>query len=88
VALGEEFHHNGLSIRCAQIGRVPRGLTGSWDRRRLSGETVALLDDHGAQVREHVLTDVVAFDRAPAVFAELSERRREVISVAFEVSTE
>ena len=25
VALGEEFHHNGLSLRCAQIGRVPRG---------------------------------------------------------------
>ncbi len=26
VRLGEEFHHNGLSLRCAQIGRVPRGL--------------------------------------------------------------
>ena len=25
VRLGEEFHHNGLSVRCAQIGRVPRG---------------------------------------------------------------
>ena len=23
--LGEAFHHNGLAIRCAQIGRVPRG---------------------------------------------------------------
>jgi threonine dehydrogenase-like Zn-dependent dehydrogenase len=88
VALGEEFHHNGLSIRCAQIGRVPRGLTGSWDRRRLSGETVALLEDHGAEIREHVLTDVVAFDQAPAVLAELSERRREAISIAFEVPTD
>ena len=27
VRLGEEFHHNGLAIRCAQIGRVPRGLS-------------------------------------------------------------
>jgi threonine dehydrogenase-like Zn-dependent dehydrogenase len=88
VALGEEFHHNGLSIRCAQIGRVPRGLAGSWDRRRLSGETVALLVDHGVQVREHVLTDVVALDRAPAVIADLSERRRQVITVAFEVPAE
>lgn len=25
VRLGEEFHHNGLAVRCAQIGRVPRG---------------------------------------------------------------
>jgi threonine dehydrogenase-like Zn-dependent dehydrogenase len=86
VTLGEEFHHNGLAIRCAQIGRVPRGLAGSWDRRRLSHETVALLQDHGAQVRAHVLSDVVPFDDAPAVFAELSERRRPVISVAFEVA--
>jgi threonine dehydrogenase-like Zn-dependent dehydrogenase len=86
VTFGEEFHHNALAIRCAQIGRVPRGLAGSWDRRRLSQETVALLQDHGSEVRAHVLTDVVGFDDAPAVFAELSERRRPVISVAFEVA--
>jgi NADPH:quinone reductase-like Zn-dependent oxidoreductase len=87
VALGEEFHHNGLSIRCAQIGRVPRDLTASWDRRRLSDETLALLADHGAEVRQHLLTDVVAFDHAPALFADLSERRRQVLSAAFQVST-
>ena len=88
VALGREFHHNGLSIRCAQIGRVPRGLAGSWDRRRLSHETVMLLQDHGAPIREHVLSDVVPFDDAPKVFAELSERRRTALSVAFEVPGE
>ena len=38
--LGEEFHHNGLAIRCAQIGRVPRGFAPLWDRRRLAAETV------------------------------------------------
>jgi threonine dehydrogenase-like Zn-dependent dehydrogenase len=85
VALGQEFHHNGLSVRCAQIGRVPRALAGSWDRRRLSHETLLLLAEHGHEVREHVLTDVVAFDRAPALFAELSERRRQVVSAAFEL---
>jgi threonine dehydrogenase-like Zn-dependent dehydrogenase len=86
VALGEEFHHNGLALRCAQIGRVPRGLEAAWDRRRLSQETLALLADHGREIREHVLTDVVDFDSAPVVFAELSSRRRQVISAAFEVS--
>jgi threonine dehydrogenase-like Zn-dependent dehydrogenase len=86
VALGEEFHHNGLAIRCAQIGRVPRGLASSWDRRRLSSETLLLLTDHGPDVREHLLTDVVAFDDAPVVFEELSSRRRSVISAAFEVA--
>ncbi len=43
VRLGEEFHHNGLSLRCAQIGRVPRGLAHAWDRERLSAETIDLL---------------------------------------------
>jgi threonine dehydrogenase-like Zn-dependent dehydrogenase len=85
VALGEEFHHNGLAVRCAQIGRVPRGLAASWDRRRLSHETLLLLADHGGDVRKHLLTDVVPFDDAPAVFADLSARRRQVISAAFEV---
>jgi threonine dehydrogenase-like Zn-dependent dehydrogenase len=85
VALGEEFHHNGLSLRCAQIGRVPRGLGHRWDRRRLSAETVALLTAHGAAVRAALLTDVVPFDEAPALFADLSARRRHVLSAAFAV---
>jgi threonine dehydrogenase-like Zn-dependent dehydrogenase len=86
VALGEEFHHNGLAVRCAQIGRVPRGLAHLWDRRRLSAETLALLQEHGAAVRAHLLTDVVPFDDAPALFADLSARRRSVLSAAFAVS--
>jgi threonine dehydrogenase-like Zn-dependent dehydrogenase len=86
VALGEEFHHGGLSVRCAQIGRVPRGLADRWDRRRLSHETLALLAAHGDDVRAHLLTDVVPFDDAPAVFADLSARRRHVLSAAFEVA--
>jgi threonine dehydrogenase-like Zn-dependent dehydrogenase len=88
VALGAEFHHNGLAVRAAQIGRVPRGLADRWDRRRLSLETLALLRDHGAAVRAHLLTDVVAFDRAPELFADLSARRRHVLSAAFAVSAE
>jgi threonine dehydrogenase-like Zn-dependent dehydrogenase len=86
VALGEEFHHNGLSVRCAQIGRVPRGLAGAWDRRRLSAETLDLLRGHGDLLRAQVLTDVVPFDDAPALFADLSARRRQVISAAFAVA--
>jgi threonine dehydrogenase-like Zn-dependent dehydrogenase len=85
VALGEEFHHNGLAIRCAQIGRVPRGLATQWDRRRLSHETLALLSGAGDEVRTHLLTDVIPFDEAPALFAELSARTRHVISAAFQV---
>jgi len=85
VALGEEFHHNGLTVRCAQIGRVPRGLSGAWNRRRLSHATLELLLEHGDGVRASVLTDVVPFDEAPALFADLSARRRQLISAAFSV---
>jgi NADPH:quinone reductase-like Zn-dependent oxidoreductase len=85
VRLGEEFHHNGLTLRCAQIGRVPRGLGHLWDRRRLSVETLGLLEAHGDAVRRHVLSDVVAFDEAPRMFADLSARRRHVLSAALAV---
>jgi NADPH:quinone reductase-like Zn-dependent oxidoreductase len=79
VRLGEEFHHNGLRIVCAQIGRVPRGLAGCWDRGRLSAATVELLQARGDQVRAHLVTDVVAASKAPALFAELLSRHRETL---------
>ncbi|MFI7441561.1 zinc-binding dehydrogenase [Nonomuraea indica] len=79
VRLGEEFHHNGLTLRCAQIGRVPRGLAHAWDRERLSHETIALLRRRGSLLREHVITDVVGFPEAPQLFADLAARRRHAV---------
>lgn len=72
VRLGEEFHHNGLTIRCAQIGRVPRGLGHTWNRQRLAQETIELLRDYGPQIREHLITDVVPYDKAPAFMTRLA----------------
>ncbi|MBG0567483.1 zinc-dependent alcohol dehydrogenase [Actinoplanes aureus] len=77
VRLGEEFHHNGLGVRCAQIGRVPRGLAHSWDRERLSAATVDLLRAEGETIRKHMITAVVPFDEAPALLHDLAERRRQ-----------
>jgi threonine dehydrogenase-like Zn-dependent dehydrogenase len=79
VRLGEEFHHNGLALRSAQIGRVPRGLAAAWDRERLSRATIDLLREEGPAIRRHLVTDVVDFDDAPALFAEVSQRRRHVV---------
>jgi threonine dehydrogenase-like Zn-dependent dehydrogenase len=76
VRLGEEFHHNGLGLRCAQIGRVPRGLGGVWDRERLSAETVDLLRAEGAGIRKHLISAVVPFDEGPALLADLAAGRR------------
>jgi threonine dehydrogenase-like Zn-dependent dehydrogenase len=85
LRLGEEFHHNGLNIRCAQINRVPRGLSALWDRRRLAAETVALLKSHGDLIKDHMITHVVPFDEAPAFIADLVENRPEFLQVVFRV---
>jgi hypothetical protein len=79
LRLGEEFHHNRLTIRCAQVGRVPAPLAEDWDRRRLAEETIDLLRAHGTRIRDHVITDVVALEDGPQLLADLAARRREVI---------
>lgn len=79
LRLGAEFHHNGLGLRCAQIGRVPRGTGGAWNRDRLSAETITLLRRHGAAVREHMITDVLPLSEGPALLTDIAARRRHVI---------
>ncbi|BAL90636.1 putative oxidoreductase [Actinoplanes missouriensis 431] len=81
VRLGEEFHHNGLGVRCAQIGRVPRGLAHSWDRERLSAATLDLLRADGGAIRDHLVTAVVPFAEGPAVLAGLADRTRQELQV-------
>ncbi|MGY1812676.1 zinc-binding dehydrogenase [Blastococcus sp. SYSU D00820] len=76
VRLGEEFHHNGLAVVCAQIGRVPRGMAEAWPRTALAAVTLDLLRAHGDDVRRHLVTDVVPFEEGPALLAELAGRRR------------
>ncbi|MFI7576781.1 zinc-binding dehydrogenase [Micromonospora sp. NPDC049497] len=83
VRFGEEFHHNGLSLRCAQIGRVPRGLAPTWDRERLSAETIDLLRVHGDAIRKHLVSAVVPFEEAPTLLTDLAERRRQELQVVF-----
>jgi threonine dehydrogenase-like Zn-dependent dehydrogenase len=84
LRLGEEFHHNGLTIRCAQIGRVPRGLSGSWNRARLAEETGRLLVAERAGVREHLVTDVVPVGTAPEVIASLARRERSAVQIVLD----
>jgi len=87
LRLGAEFHHNGLTVRCAQVGRVPRGTDHLWDRERLSAETVALLLADGPAVREHMITDVLPLAEGPALLTDLAARRRHVIQAVLTVDT-
>lgn len=84
LRLGEEFHHNGLTIRCAQIARVPRGLAASWDRRRLAEETARLLAERGDDLRRHLITHIVPIEEAPAVLTALSRRELAAGQIVFD----
>ena len=86
LRLGEEFHHNGLAIKCAQINRVPRGLSHQWDRRRLALETVSLLQTVGGAVKREMITHIVPFNDAPAFLVELVETRPEFLQIVFKVA--
>jgi threonine dehydrogenase-like Zn-dependent dehydrogenase len=75
VRLGEEFHHNGLAVVCAQISRVPRGMAGAWPRTALAQVTLDLLRERGDDVRRHLVTDVLPFEEGPRLLADLAGRR-------------
>jgi threonine dehydrogenase-like Zn-dependent dehydrogenase len=75
VRLGEEFHHNGLSVVCAQISRVPRGMAGAWPRTALAEVTLDLLRARGDDVRSHLVTDVLPFEEGPRLLSDLAGRR-------------
>ncbi|WFR96067.1 glycosyltransferase [Rhizobium tumorigenes] len=85
LRLGEEFHHNGLNLVCAQINRVPRGLAPLWDRRRLALATIDLLTARGAEIREHMITHVIPIDDAPGFLVDLVENRPDFLQVVFQV---
>jgi len=82
--LGEEFHHNGLTIRCAQINRMPRQLAHAWDQRRLALETLHLLAEEGDLIREHMITHVVRFDDAPEFLRHLVRDRPDFLQIVLE----
>ncbi|MBA3907786.1 MAG: zinc-binding alcohol dehydrogenase [Pseudonocardiales bacterium] len=85
LRLAQEFHHHGLGVRSAQIGRVPRGTDRHWDRERLSAETITLLRAEGTPIRNHLISDILPLDDAPQLFADVADRRRHVLQAVLAV---
>jgi hypothetical protein len=77
-----------VTLKSAQIGRVPRGLSSTWDRARLSAEAVRLLESRGDDIRSHLITDVVPLAQAPSLLTDVAARRRHVVSAVFTVEQE
>ena len=86
LRLGEEFHHNGLSLRCAQINRMPAQVAGAWDQRRLAQETVRLLQRDGAAIRDHMVTHVIPYAEAPDFLRHLIADRPDFLQVVFDAT--
>lgn len=86
LRLGNEFHHNGLSIKCAQIARVPRQLAFAWDRRRLAHETTKLLEHRGEAIAREMITHVVPLDDAPAFLKHLVADRPDFLQIVFKAA--
>jgi hypothetical protein len=86
LCLGEAFHHNGLRHLAAQIYRVPRKFQHDWNRRRLSDQTVKFLLEVGADVKRHLITDVVPLSHAQQVFDDIAAKRRQPLQVVFTVN--
>jgi NADPH:quinone reductase-like Zn-dependent oxidoreductase len=83
--LGEAFHHNGLRHLAAQIFRVPRRLQHTWNRRRLSHQTIRFLLENGEAIKRHIITEVVPLTEAQRVFEDIATKRRQPLQVVFRV---
>lgn len=67
LALGEEFHHNRIELRCSQISGVAPQLGYRWDEERLQ-RTVMDLAAAGRIELERLVTSVVPAERAAEAF--------------------
>jgi hypothetical protein len=83
MRLGEELHHSGISIRCAQIARAPKALSTSGTGHGLPTRPSSSCSpsDLASAV---CITDVIPFDDAPCLKKGLAERRWDAIQVVFQ----
>lgn len=83
--LGEEFHHNRISLVCSQIGNVDPSLSYRWDRLRLI-HTVMDLQARGSLDLRPVITHVIPFRQAAQGFQLLDETPDRALQVVLDFS--
>ncbi len=67
LALGEEFHHNRIDLKCSQISGVSPQLSYRWNEERLQ-RTVMGLAASGRLELERLVTSVLSVERAAEAF--------------------
>jgi threonine dehydrogenase-like Zn-dependent dehydrogenase len=83
LRLGDEFHHNRISIVGSQISGVPRHLQHRWDELRMS-TTVLDLEREGRLELEALITHVIDADDAPETFRMLDEAPEQALQVVLD----
>ena len=80
LRLGDEFHHNRVTVVSSQISGVDPELSGRWDRERLVRTAMALQADGTLDLRP-LITHVVPFEMAADAFRLLDETPAEALQV-------
>lgn len=83
LLLGEEFHHNRISLVCSQIGNVDPALSYRWDRLRLI-HTIMDLQAKGSLNLRPVITHVIPFQQAAQGFQILDETPDQALQVVLD----
>ena len=87
LLLGEEFHHNRVSLICSQISNVDPALSYRWDRIRLI-HTIMDLQARGSLNLRPVITHVIPFRQAAQGFQILDETPDQALQVVLDFSQE
>jgi 2-desacetyl-2-hydroxyethyl bacteriochlorophyllide A dehydrogenase len=87
LRLGDEFHHNRISIVGSQISGVSPHLQHRWSELRMSN-TVLALEREGRLHLEELITHVVDAEDAPAAFTMLDTAPREVLQVVLDYGSD
>ena len=83
LRLGEEFHHNRVSIVGSQISGVAPHLQHRWDELRMSG-TVLSLGREGRLELQELVSHVVPADEAPSAFQMLDTSPQDALQVVLD----
>jgi len=87
LLLGEEFHHNRISLICSQISNVDPALSYRWDRIRLI-HTIMDLQARGSLNLRPVITHVIPFKKAAEGFKILDETPDQALQIVLDFSHE
>ncbi len=85
LSLGEEFHHNRISLVCSQISNVDPALSYRWDRIRLI-HTIMELQAQGSLNLRPVITHVIPFRQAAQAFQILDETPDQALQIVLDFS--